>query len=61
MEDGDKLVWVCNLSPMSTRSAITMQPGKYRVIFRPINAKQSIYTKEKSFIIQSGQSTQVKL
>ncbi len=61
MEDGDKLVWVCNLSPMSTRSAITMQPGKYRLIFRPINAKQSIYTKEKSFIIQSGQSTQVKL
>lgn len=61
LEDGDELVWVCNLSPLNTRSSITMQPGKYRVIFRSINAKQSIYTKEKSFIIQSGQSTQVKL
>jgi len=60
-EDGDKLVWVSNLSSINTRESIVLQPGSYRVVFRPINAKQSIYTKEQSFIIQSGQSTQVKL
>jgi len=61
IENGDALEWVCNLSNLNTRESVVLQPGKYRVIFRPINAKQSIYTKEKSFIIQSGQSTQVKL
>lgn len=60
-EDADELVWVCNLGTLTTRETVVLQPGSYRVIFRPINAKQSIYTKEESFIIQSGQSTQVKL
>ena len=61
LEDADELVWVCNLSTISSRESITLQPGRYRVVFRSINARQSIYTKEESFVIESGQSTQVKL
>lgn len=61
LEDGEELVWVCNLSPLSTRQSIVLQPGNYRVVYRPLNARLSIYTKEESFVIQSGQSTQVKL
>lgn len=60
-EDGDQLVWVCNISTLSTRESIVLQPGGYRLVYRPTNAKQSVYTKEQSFIIQSGQSTLVKL
>lgn len=61
LEDADELVWVCNLSTLSTRESITLQPGRYRVVFRSVNARQSIYTKEKSFVIESGQSTQINL
>lgn len=61
LEDGEELVWVCNLNNLNTRETVVLQPGYYRVVFRPLNAKQSIYTKEKSFRITSGQNTQVKL
>lgn len=60
-EEADELVWVCNLTETNTRESIVLQPGNYRVVFRSINARLSIYTKEESFIITSGQSTQVKL
>lgn len=61
LEDGDKLVWVCNLSELNTRETVVLQPGYYRLVFRPLNAKQSIYTKEESFKVTSGQNTQIKL
>lgn len=57
----DKMIWVCNLSDNTTRESIVLQPGNYNIIYRPINSRLSIYTKEKIFKIQSGQSTQVKL
>ncbi|MDA9782835.1 VWA domain-containing protein [Vicingaceae bacterium] len=58
---GEELVWVCNLNSISARQSIVLQPGSYKVIFRPINSRLSIYTKEESFEIESGQSSQVKL
>lgn len=61
LEKADQLEWVCNLSELNTRETVVLQPGYYRVVFRPLNAKQSIYTKEESFKITSGQNTQVKL
>lgn len=60
-QDGEELVWVCNLNVLSTRQTLTLQPGNYRVIYRPLNARQSLYTKEESFVIESGQTKQVKL
>ena len=60
-QEGEELVWVCNLSATSTRESIVLQPGSYQVIFRPLNSRLSVYTKEESFVIQSGQTTQVKL
>lgn len=60
-ENGDILEWVCNLSKLSTRESIVLQPGNYRIVFRPINAKQSIYTEDQHFEIISGQSTTVEL
>ncbi len=60
LKKSDELVWVCDLSEKSTRQSIVLQPGSYHLVFRSINAKQSIYTKEESFTIQSGQSTQIK-
>lgn len=61
VEENNKLVWVCNLNNFLTQETIVLQPGKYRVEFRPKNAKESIYTIEKRFKIESGISTPVKL
>jgi Ca-activated chloride channel family protein len=61
LEENNKLVWVCNLSSSLTLETIILQPGKYRVEYRPKNAKESIYTIEKRFKIESGISTPVKL
>ncbi|MDF2438623.1 MAG: Mg-chelatase subunit ChlD [Bacteroidota bacterium] len=61
VEENNKMVWVCNLNPNAFQETITLQPGRYRVEYRPKNAKESIYTIEKKFKIESGTSTPVKL
>ncbi len=61
LEENNKLVWVCNLNSSLVQETINLQPGKYRIEFRPKNAKESIYTIEKRFKIESGVSTQIKL
>ena len=61
LEENNKLVWVCNLNNNLIQETIVLQPGKYRVEFRPKNAKESIYTIERRFKIDSGVSTLVKM
>ncbi len=61
LEEGSKIVWVCNLNSNLITETITLQPGRYRVEYRPKNAKESIYSIEKSFKIDSGTSTAVRL
>lgn len=60
VEENNKLVWVCNLNNVLTQETIVLQPGKYRLEYRPKNAKEAIYTIEKRFKIESGISTPVK-
>jgi Ca-activated chloride channel family protein len=61
VEEKNKLVWVCNLTSGLIQETIVLQPGRYRVEFRPKNAKESIYTIERTFKIESGISTAIKL
>ena len=61
VEENNKMVFVCNLNSNLIQETIALQPGRYRVEFRPKNARESIYTIEKSFKIESGTSTPVKL
>lgn len=61
VEENNKMVWVCNLNSNVMQETIALQPGRYRIEFRPKNAKESIYTIEKVFKIESGISTPVKL
>lgn len=60
LEDSNKLKWIYNISPKTDRQTVVFQPGNYRVVYRGLNAKNVIYTKEKSFTVKSGASTQVK-
>jgi len=61
LEENNKLVWVCNLNSTLVQETINLQPGKYRIEYRPKNAKEAIYTIERRFKIESGMSTPVKL
>lgn len=57
--EGEK--WVYNLDTDSRKQSLLLQPGKYRVVFRAANVKQSIYTISKTFEIESGDSQVIQL
>lgn len=60
VQENNTLKWIYNLSPNSTRETVILQPGNYQIVYRSINSKKVIETKEKSFKITSGASTQLK-
>ncbi len=60
-ETADTLVWVYNLDQKKTQQNIIMQPGNYRVVYRPKNNKQAIYTVNKRFSVISGSSKKIIL
>lgn len=57
----NKLVLIYTLPSNSVRETLIMQPGHYRVIYRPSSSREAAYTQEKSFKVTSGSSTQVRL
>jgi Ca-activated chloride channel homolog len=57
----EKMEWVCNLDDTETKETIIMQPGKYRIVYRPKNSKETLYTIEKEFSVVSGESSIVLL
>ncbi|MFI5148746.1 MAG: hypothetical protein ACHQRM_03370 [Bacteroidia bacterium] len=61
LEDGKKLVWVCNLKDLQGQENIVLQPGNYRAEFRSKILKKADNTIERRFKIESGNSTTVKL
>jgi Ca-activated chloride channel family protein len=61
LEEDNKLKWVYNLSENSVKESVVLQPGNYRVIFRPKNSQSSLYTIEKTFRIASGSSISVPI
>lgn len=60
-EQNNKLIWVCNLNAGLIQETFLLQPGRYRIEYRPKNAKESIYTIERILKIESGISTVIKL
>jgi Ca-activated chloride channel homolog len=60
-EDKGKLRWIYNLDTNSNKETVVLQPGKYRVVFRPKAAKESIYTITKSFEVISGSSVAIQM
>lgn len=59
VEDKNELKWVTNLDEVQTRQTYVLQPGNYRVVFRPKNSVEAEYTIEKSFKVASGASATV--
>ena len=61
IENNGKLEWIYNFKDNMTRETIALQPGNYKIIWRPRSSKESIFTIERAFEVKSGSSTQVKL
>ena len=61
LEKGSELQWIYNINTQNPFESLVLLPGKYRVIFRAKNAKSTIYTIEKSFIVESGKSFSVRI
>jgi Ca-activated chloride channel family protein len=53
--------WVYNLDNTVKNESLQLQPGKYRVVFRALNAKQTLYTVNKTFEVRSGSTEVVQL
>jgi len=61
LEEKNELRLVHRLALNTTRESIVLQPGLYRIVFRPKNSQSSIYTIEKTFRVTSGSSTPVQI
>lgn len=61
IEKNNKLEKIYSLNESSTKETVALQPGTYRVIFRPKVMKKMSATIEQQFQITSGTSTSIKL
>lgn len=61
LEDGKKIIWVCNLKDHSSQENIILQPGDYRLEFRSKINQKSEATVEKKFKIESNASFTIRL
>jgi Ca-activated chloride channel family protein len=53
--------WVYNLNSTTKNESMQLQPGKYRIVFRALNAKLTLYTINKLFEVRSGSSEVIQL
>lgn len=56
LKDGNELRWVAALDGRSMNALYRLQPGEYRVLYRSINSRQTVYSIEKSASIQSDRT-----
>jgi len=60
-EKNKDLQWIYNLNTSLRNESVYIQPGSYTLVFRAMNAKETIYTMTKNFDITSGGSKVVEL
>ena len=61
VERDNKLQLIYSMMENTVKENLVLQPGNYRVVFRPKNSLMSIYTVEKRFAVTSGNSTSVNI
>lgn len=62
LEENGALKWLYNLRDnQQMQETLYLQPGNYRVVFRSKYSNKASYTLEKSFIIEPGQTLNLKL
>lgn len=61
LNDKNKLTRVYELNETLTLETLYLQPGSYKIVFRPKNSRSTLYTVEQSFVIESGKTTDIQL
>jgi len=61
LNDKNKLTRIFELNENLTLETLYLQPGSYRIVFRPKNSRATLYSVEQSFIIESGKTTDVQM
>ncbi|MBM3421599.1 MAG: hypothetical protein FJY11_10760 [Bacteroidetes bacterium] len=61
VEENNDIRWIYSIDTGSKSIPVTLLPGKYRVVYRPAFAKESIYTVTRQFNIESGRSFSFKV
>ena len=61
LNDKNKLTRIYELNETLTLETLYLQPGSYRVVFRPKNSRSALYTVEQSIVIESGNTTDIQL
>ena len=59
--DKNKLTRIYELSESLTLETLYLQPGSYRIVFRPKSSRSTQYTVEQNFVIESGKTTDIQL
>jgi Ca-activated chloride channel family protein len=59
--DKNKLTRIYELSENQTLETLYLQPGSYKIVFRPKNSRSTLYSIEQSFVIESGKTTDIQL
>ena len=62
LREKDKdLQWIYNLNSSIRNETVYLQPGSYTVVFRALNAKQTLYSISRNFDVTPGSSKTVEL
>jgi Ca-activated chloride channel family protein len=59
--EGGLWTWVTHLQDHLTRQQLSLQPGNYKLVYRPKSAMQTSYSITKTFTVTSGSSTLVRI
>nr|WP_299207610.1 VWA domain-containing protein [uncultured Brumimicrobium sp.] len=61
VKNNNEFEWVCDLNERTKTNQFILQPGRYVVIYRQVDLKETTYTKEKQFSIYSNKSITINL
>lgn len=61
INDNGTFTWICNLDANNLSGNWQLQPGRYKVVYRPKASKSTIFTTEKEFRILSNKTTSINL
>ncbi|MGC9470147.1 MAG: vWA domain-containing protein [Bacteroidales bacterium] len=56
-----EMEWIYNTELTTRTESLVLQPGTYRFLYRPLNARKSVYTFDKIFTIKPGGSETIRL
>lgn len=59
--DKNKYTRIYELNENQTLETLYLQPGNYKIVFRPKNSRSTLYSIEQGFLIESGKTTDIQL